>query len=67
MQFLYNNAKQNVIETAEKADEIDINRAKIARDAAEKILTAGKEDHEYDEAKVRLEKAIIRGQVAGKK
>ncbi len=54
-------------ETAEKATEIDISRAKIAREAAEKILTAGKEDTEYDEAKVKLEKAIIRTQVAGKK
>jgi F-type H+-transporting ATPase subunit epsilon len=54
-------------ETAEKATEIDINRAKTAREAAEKILTAGKEDSEYEEAKVRLEKAVIRVQVAGKK
>jgi F-type H+-transporting ATPase subunit epsilon len=54
-------------ETAEKATEIDISRAQTAREAAENILTAGKEDHEYDEAKVRLEKAVIRVQVAGKK
>jgi len=54
-------------ETAEKATEIDISRAKTAREAAEKILTAGKEDTEYDEAQVRLEKAVIRVQVAGKK
>jgi len=54
-------------ETAEKATEIDLNRAQKAREAAEKILTAGKEDHDYEEAKVRLEKAVIRVQVAGKK
>ena len=54
-------------ETAEKATEIDISRANVAREAAEKILTAGKEDTEYDEAQVRLEKAVIRVQVAGKK
>ena len=54
-------------ETAEKATEIDLTRAQTDREAAEKILTAGKEDHEYDKAKVRLEKAIIRVQVAGKK
>jgi F-type H+-transporting ATPase subunit epsilon len=54
-------------ETAEKATEIDLSRAKVARESAEKILTAGKEDTEYDEAKVRLEKAVIRVQVAGKK
>jgi len=54
-------------ETAEKATEIDLSRAKTAMEAAEKILTAGKEDTEYDMAKVRLEKAVIRVQVAGKK
>jgi F-type H+-transporting ATPase subunit epsilon len=54
-------------ETAEKATEIDISRAQMARESAEKILTAGKEDTEYDEAQVRLEKAVIRVQVAGKK
>ncbi len=54
-------------ETAEKATEIDLSRAQVARESAEKILTAGKEDHEHDEAQVRLEKAIIRVQVAGKK
>jgi F-type H+-transporting ATPase subunit epsilon len=54
-------------ETAEKATEIDLGRAQKAREAAEKILTAGKEDQEHEEAKVRLEKAVIRMQVAGKK
>ena len=54
-------------ETAEKATEIDLTRAQAAREGAEKILTAGKEDTEYDEAKVRLEKAVIRVQVARKK
>jgi len=54
-------------ETAEKATEIDLSRAKTAKEAAEKLLTAGKEDVEHEEAKVRLEKALIRVQVAGKK
>jgi F-type H+-transporting ATPase subunit epsilon len=54
-------------ETAEKATEIDLSRAKVAKEAAEKILTTGKKDAEYGEAQVRLEKAIIRVQVAGKK
>jgi F-type H+-transporting ATPase subunit epsilon len=54
-------------ETAEKATEIDLQRAETAREAAEKILTAGREDTEYDEARVKLEKAVIRVQVAGKK
>lgn len=54
-------------ETAEKATEIDLSRAQVAKDAAEKLLVAGKKDTAYDEAKVRLEKAVIRVQVAGKK
>jgi len=54
-------------ETAEKATEIDLKRAKTAMEAAEKILSAGKEDTEYEMAKIRLEKAVIRTQVAGKK
>jgi len=54
-------------ETAERATEIDLNRAKLAKEEAEKMLTAGKEDLEHEEAKVRLEKAVIRAQVAGKK
>ena len=54
-------------ETAEKATEIDLSRAKVAMEGAEKILTAGKGDDEYDEAQVKLEKALIRVQVAGKK
>ncbi len=54
-------------ETAEKATEIDLQRAEMARSEAEKILTAGKEDDEYEKAKVRLEKAVIRSQVAGRR
>ncbi len=54
-------------ETAEKATEIDIKRAEDARNAAEKILTAGQEDPEYEKAKVRLEKSVIRMQIAGRK
>lgn len=54
-------------ETAEKATDIDLQRAEMARSEAEKILTAGKEDDEYEKAKVRLEKAVIRSQVAGRR
>ncbi len=54
-------------ETAEKATEIDLKRADDSREAAEKILTAGREDAEYEKAKVRLEKSVIRVQIAGKK
>ena len=54
-------------ETAEKATEIDLSRAETARTEAEKILTAGREDPEYEKAKVTLEKSVIRVQVAGRK
>ena len=54
-------------ETAEKATEIDLERAELVRTDAEKILTAGKDDPEYEKAKVRLEKSVIRVQVAGRK
>ncbi len=53
-------------EAAERATEIDMDRARMAMDEAEKMLTAGKDDPEYEKAKVRLEKAVIRVQVAGK-
>ena len=54
-------------EAAEKATEIDLSRAEAARLEAENILTAGKEDSEYEKAKVTLEKSMIRVQVAGRK
>jgi F-type H+-transporting ATPase subunit epsilon len=54
-------------ETAEKATEIDRDRAEMAKREAEKILTAGMDDPEYEKAKVTLEKSVIRVQVAGRK
>ena len=54
-------------ETAEKATEIDLGRAEMARNEAEKILTAGKEDADYERAKATVEKSIVRLQVAGRK
>jgi F-type H+-transporting ATPase subunit epsilon len=61
------NSVKVLAETAEKATEIDLSRAEIARGEAEKILTAGREDPEYEKAKVTLEKSVIRVQVAGRK
>lgn len=61
------NSVKVLAETAEKATEIDLSRAATARNEAEKILTAGKEDPEYEKAKVTLEKSVIRVQVAGRK
>lgn len=54
-------------ETVEKATEIDLTRAEMAREEAEKILTAGKEDADYERAKATLEKSVVRLQVAGRK
>lgn len=61
------NSVKVLAETAEKATEIDLSRAATARNEAEKILTAGKEDPEYEKAKVTLEKSVIRVQVASRK
>ena len=55
-----------LVEAAERATEIDLNRAQMALEQAEKMLTAGKDDADHEKAKVRLEKAVIRVQVAGK-
>ena len=61
------NGVKVLAETAEKATEIDLSRAETTRNEAEKILTAGKEDPEYEKAKITLEKSVIRVQVAGRK
>ena len=53
-------------EAAEKATEIDMDRARMAMEQAEKILTAGKDDPEYEKARARLEKAVVRVQVGGR-
>ncbi|MBI5683119.1 MAG: F0F1 ATP synthase subunit epsilon [Deltaproteobacteria bacterium] len=54
-------------ETAEKAEEIDLERAKArAAQAEEKLRKLNKEDKLYFEEAASLEKAIIRVQVAGK-
>ncbi|HEX9079418.1 MAG TPA: F0F1 ATP synthase subunit epsilon [Desulfuromonadaceae bacterium] len=56
-----------LVETAEKADEIDLERAKAALGRAEealKKLTA--EDKQFKIYEAALERAIIRMQVAGK-
>lgn len=55
-------------ETAEKAEEIDLERAKARASAAEERLRKlNKEDKAYLEEVASLEKAVIRVQVAGKK
>ena len=53
-------------ETAERASEIDLERATRAKERAEQRLKASGSDVDYDRAKIALERAIIRIQVARK-
>ncbi|HEX9778072.1 MAG TPA: F0F1 ATP synthase subunit epsilon [Geopsychrobacteraceae bacterium] len=57
-----------LVETAEVADEIDLERAKAALGRAEEALrTLSQEDKKFAVMQAALERAIIRIQVAGKK
>jgi F-type H+-transporting ATPase subunit epsilon len=53
-------------ETAERAQEIDVERAQRAKQRAEELITRGGEDVDYNRALVALERALIRIQVAQK-
>src|SRR5262245_29593058 len=53
-------------ETAERAQEIDLERAKRAKDRAEERLARGGDDVDYDRARIALQRAVIRIQVARK-
>jgi F-type H+-transporting ATPase subunit epsilon len=55
-----------LVETAERADQIDVERARRAKEAAEqKLAKFAKEDPEYDRAKIALERAEVRLKIAG--
>ncbi len=55
-----------LVETAERADQIDVDRAKRAKDAAEqKMAKYAKEDPEFEKAKIALERAETRLKIAG--
>jgi len=57
-----------LVETAEPANEIDLERAKAALGRAEQALkTLSSEDKQFKIMEAALERAIIRVQVAGKK
>ena len=62
--------KDNVVvlaETAEAATEIDLERAKLARDKAEKALFSADLDHsQFKKYQLKLERAMIRLQVASR-
>jgi F-type H+-transporting ATPase subunit epsilon len=53
-------------ETAERAHEIDVERATRAKQRAEQRIAKGGEDIDYRRALVALERALIRIQVAAK-
>jgi len=53
-------------ETAERAQEIDLERAERAKRRAEERIAKGGEDVDYDRALVALERALIRLQVSRK-
>jgi F-type H+-transporting ATPase subunit epsilon len=53
-------------ETAERAEEIDVDRAVRAKERAEKRLKSDDPDTDFRRAQVALEKALIRIQVASK-
>jgi F-type H+-transporting ATPase subunit epsilon len=54
-------------ETAERAEEIDVQRAKDALARAEKRLASNDPNIDWDRANVALQRALIRIQVATKK
>jgi F-type H+-transporting ATPase subunit epsilon len=53
-------------ETAERSNEIDVERAKRAKERAEQRLNRTAEDTDYDRALVAMERALVRLQVSGK-
>lgn len=54
-------------ETAERSNEIDLERAMKAKERAEERLTRGGEAVDYDRARIALQRALIRIQVAQKR
>jgi F-type H+-transporting ATPase subunit epsilon len=55
-----------LVETAERADQIDLERAKRAKEVAEqKMAKFAKEDPEFERAKTALERAEMRLKIAG--
>ena len=57
---------QVLAETAERAHEIDVERARRAKDRAEQRLSRGGDDLDYRRAVVALERAVVRIQVSQK-
>jgi len=53
-------------ETAERAEEIDINRAKEALKRAQELIAKGGENLDWDRASAALQRALVRIQVVSK-
>src|SRR6266852_1170801 len=53
-------------ETAERVEEIDVERARAARERAEKHLANPDPDMDWDSARFALERALLRLQVAAR-
>jgi F-type H+-transporting ATPase subunit epsilon len=51
----------------ERPEDVDLQRAKAARERAEQRLKGGAADTDFERAKIALEKALIRMQVAAKR
>src|SRR5438270_13260766 len=47
-------------ETAERAQEIDVERARRAKERAENLLTRSGDDIDYERARISLERAVVR-------
>jgi F-type H+-transporting ATPase subunit epsilon len=55
-----------LVETAERADQIDVDRARRAKESSEqKMAKFAKEDPEFEKAKIALERAETRLKIAG--
>ena len=51
---------------AERAEDIDVERAELARRRAEERLTQSRSDFDYERARVALSKSLMRLQVSGR-
>jgi len=66
--FLMTNGKKVILlaDTAERPEEIDVNRAQAAKERAEKRLAERAADMDLERAKVALARALNRLKIAGK-
>jgi F-type H+-transporting ATPase subunit epsilon len=63
---VHHNKVVMLAETAERADEIDIDRAKLARERAQKRLSERRLETDLDRAKLSLLRSINRLKIAGR-